>query len=513
MSRPGRRTKCTASLLLLLFSLLSGKARAAARAGDYMGINQWVDYWDNEHMLCADTARVASWIRWYTYMMWNSSRKGEFSFSPTLVSPFDFDDWFGKWHAAGLKVDLSLFRPSAYCSSYMSNGNLGRDPGKYPPCGGTRGLEPADYGDYSEWVAQLVARYGSAVPPPEKLLTQDRKAGLGVVDAIEIWNEPNYSQEWGSWRHDSCPRDRGNWCATDVAQYTACLKAAYGRAKEADPGMHVTGGVTGGFDERYFSDIKAGGGLASMDGINVHVYLGREQTTGPGHQPEYEDALRRFCLAVTRWRDANAPGKPVWLTEFGYDAHEEKKRPPTFIGTTLSEQANYLIRSFVIAAEHLDRVFWFIAADEIAGQGKTQFQNCGIVHAYGERNAAAGREEAPGVLPKKAYWYMAMLKREIGGLDYAATLKYDDNGIYACWFRDPGGRGGVIVAWAANAKNRTDSGFKKPGAVLVLPFASPACVLVKPVAGSYTGARTRLKRTGNSVTVNLSETPVFLELY
>jgi hypothetical protein len=273
--------------------------------------------------------------------------------------------------------------------------------------------------------------------------------------------------------------------------------------------MHVTGGVTAGFDERYFDGIKANGGLDSMDGINVHTYLGKDRSSGPGHQPEYEDALRQYCLKVTRWRDANAPGKPVWLTEFGYDAHDEIKRPPTFIGVTLSEQANYLVRAFVIAAEHLDRVFWFIAADESRVMGKTQFQNCGIVHAFGEKNPAGD----PGVLPKKAYWYMALLKKEIGGLDYAATMKYDDNGVYAYWFKEPAGQGGVIVAWAADAKNKTDSGFKRPGSVIVLPYSSLSCVLVRPKTGSYTGTRTRLKRTGNSVTINLSETPAFLELY
>src|SRR5690242_18421168 len=114
-------------LALLFLMVPPARVLASAKAHDYIGINQWVDYWDNHSMLSEDTPKVADWIRWYTYMEWNSNKRGEFHFAPTLVEPFDFDDWFGKWKRSGLKVSLSLFRPPAYCSSMKSNGNQGSD--------------------------------------------------------------------------------------------------------------------------------------------------------------------------------------------------------------------------------------------------------------------------------------------------------------------------------------------------------------------------------------------------
>ncbi len=480
--------------LVLLACLAAGTARAAAKAHDWIGINQWVDDWDNVHMSATDTARVADWIRWYTYMEWTTDRPGAFHFAPTLIPAFDFDNWFGTWHRAGLKVSLCLNQPPAYCSSFQANGNRGGPPDKYPPCGNTAGTHPLDYADYAEWVRQLTARYG--------------RRGTGVVDALEIFNEPNLTEEWGGWRHDACPRTHRDWCDADVAQYAACLKAAYVFAKKADTAMPVSGGVTAGFDEAYFDGLQANGGIEFLDALNFHTYVGEDGSKGPGHPPEYRHAFRAFCQKAAGWRDTHAPGLPLWLTEVGWDAHDEKVRPPTFIGATLREQADWLVRAYVIGAEYLDRVFWFIAADGKPGMATTQFDNCGIVHAYGERNPKG----PPSVRPKPAYWWMALMKKEIGGLDYAATLAYNDAGAFAYLFRDPASRGGVIVAWCADAGKPVSAGKMLKRRAIPLMGSPTACTQVTPKTGSAKGTRQELRIRDGQVLVDLSETPVFLEL-
>lgn len=502
-------------LTLLFMAGMAREATGAARAGDYIGINQWVDGWDNVTMRCADTPKIAHWIRWYTYMGWNTEEPGVFHFAPTLAgggpnpnwAGFDFDDWFGTWHRAGLKVNLSLFQSAAYCSSHQANGNEGGEFQKYPPCGTTPGFKAGDYREFAGWVYQLVARYGRQAVDRSTLLTGDKQSGLGYVDAVEIWNEPNLTQAWGPWRHDTCPRTHGSWCDKDVAQYTACLKASFTVARQADPRLPVTGGVTAGFDEPYFDGIRTRGGLGAMDGINVHCYLGTEGTAGPGHAPEYRNGFKAYCENVTRWRDAHAPRKPIWLTEFGYDAHDEKERPPTFIGATLQEQANYLIRAYVIGAEYLDRFFWFIAADSERELAKQQFANCGIVHAYSEKNPGGD----PSVVPKTSYWYMATMKQEIGNQDYAATLKYDEDGVFAYLFKDPASSAGTVVAWCADPGQKTDSGVAKAGYVMALPGMPRTCVQVTPREGSYHGTRRSLAVRSSHITCDLSETPIFLE--
>lgn len=489
--------------LALMAALAAGPARSAARAHDWIGINQWVDDWDNVTMSATDTARVADWIRWYTYMEWTTTVAGEYHFAPTLAGGgptavwkgFDFDDWFGTWKRAGLKVLLCLNQPPAYCSSHHANGNKGGPPNKYPACGTEDGTQPWHYAAYADWVRRMAARYG--------------RSGSAFVDAFEIWNEPNLTQEWSGWRHDTCPRTHKDWCDRDVEQYAACLKAAYVHAKKGDVTMPVGGGVTAGFDEPYFDGIKAHGGLDFMNAVAFHGYEGGEiGEKGAGRAPEYRHHFRLFCQQAAGWRDRNAPGLPLWLTEIGWDAWHETKRPPTFIGATLSEQANWLVRSFVIGAEYLDRIFWFIAADGVKGEATIQFDNCGIVRAYGTKN----KKVPPSVVPKPAFWAMALMKREIGGLAYAATLAYNDDGAFAYLFRDPASRRGVIVAWCADTAKTQDSGKRKKAWNLYLMGGATTCTQVAPKAGSFLGSRTPLPVRDGSVRVNLSETPIYLEL-
>ena len=44
----------------------------------------------------------------------------------------------------------------------------------------------------------MVARYGRTKVDPSLLKTADKKSGLGMIDAVELWNEPNLSDPgWG----------------------------------------------------------------------------------------------------------------------------------------------------------------------------------------------------------------------------------------------------------------------------------------------------------------------------
>src|SRR5205807_8960822 len=52
------------------------------------------------------------------------------------------------------------------------------------------------------------------------------------------------------------------------------------------------------------------------------------------------------------WRNANAPGKEIWVTEFGCDAPTQPP-PPTgdlskWMSSTDMQQAQYLVRSFLV---------------------------------------------------------------------------------------------------------------------------------------------------------------------
>jgi serine/threonine-protein kinase ATR len=63
------------------------------------------------------------------------------------------------------------------------------------------------------------------------------------------------------------------------------------------------------------------------------------------------DYLKRVNHLIA-WRDRNAPGKEVRVTEFGWDA-STKPAPATgdfakWVGSSETEQARYLVRSFLL---------------------------------------------------------------------------------------------------------------------------------------------------------------------
>ncbi len=53
------------------------------------------------------------------------------------------------------------------------------------------GYPPKKPIDYDDAVFQMVARFGSKSHPPEVLKTNDKRSGMKLIDAIELWNEPN----------------------------------------------------------------------------------------------------------------------------------------------------------------------------------------------------------------------------------------------------------------------------------------------------------------------------------
>jgi len=73
--------------------------------------------------------------------------------------------------------------------------------------------------------------------------------------------------------------------------------------------------------------------------------------------------------ALCRWRDAHAPGKPVWLTEFGYDsstkAPEQTGDFSKWIGVNDTQQAQWLVRSLLVfSAMPVERAYVFFFNDE-----------------------------------------------------------------------------------------------------------------------------------------------------
>src|SRR5881275_1736603 len=95
--------------------------------------------------------------------------------------------------------------------------------------------------------------------------------------------------------------------------------------REGDPKLKIaTCNLTAGKSGKYEKTVQCIGTLTNLvDILNVHTYALLENW--PTWRRSFPEDPRlpkylRDIEALIGWRDANAPDKPIWLTEFGYDS-------------------------------------------------------------------------------------------------------------------------------------------------------------------------------------------------
>jgi polysaccharide biosynthesis protein PslG len=168
---------------------------------------------------------------------------------------------------------------------------------------------PDDPQDYADFVYAFVRRYGQG-------------SSIGRVDAIQIWNEPNTTREWGGQ-----PINRQS-----AADYVRLLKLAYHAAKGADGSVTVISAglaLTGVSDDAccqpdddYLRWMYEAGLRGSYDvlGINANVQCpcvnaAPGSVVGFNHPSFY---FRRVEQLRQIQVDNGDAGKQIWLTEFGW---------------------------------------------------------------------------------------------------------------------------------------------------------------------------------------------------
>ena len=194
-----------------------------------------------------------------------------------------------------------------------------------------RYLDAEHYADYASFVYQFVRRY------------------RGAVRYVVIWNEPNLSFEWG-------------YRPVDPAAYTALLRSAYTRAKEADPDtMVLAAGLAptleqsalGLTDLVYLQRMYDAGAGACFDALAVHAY-------GWKLPPDDPPALDRINFARVELvrevmvRNGDA-AKSIVITEAGWNDH-----PRWAKAVRPGERIQYTVRALRKAREEWP---WVLAAN------------------------------------------------------------------------------------------------------------------------------------------------------
>lgn len=181
---------------------------------------------------------------------------------------------------------------------------------------------PRNFQDWERFVATLVHRYGLDIP------------------ALEIWNEPKYSE---------IEPTAGAFFTGTVRDLVELTCRAHKVAKSIEPGIRIVAPGFTGAGDRLARFLEAGGG-ACVDIIGFHFY------------ERNPVAMRARIRGVKRiLEEYGVSHLPLWNTEQGYEVVGPGKLSPD-LGFEVSDQqthAAYIPVSMAMAAAEGVRRFYF----------------------------------------------------------------------------------------------------------------------------------------------------------
>lgn len=177
-----------------------------------------------------------------------------------------------------------------------------------------------------------------------------------------------------------------------------------------------------------------------LGAINVHSYSYVNGTDGEriATYPEDPASSYRSLLDALRWRDANLPGTPLWLTEWGWDSEGAGESCNDGECVTEAAQAIYAVRGACLWSRlGFERATWFFYAN---------IEGCDTLYC---RSGLTG-SPATGFAPKLAFVALQALLDKVGDLYFLEVLQEDDDAwVYS--FGDAEGNASHLVAWRAVA--------------------------------------------------------------
>ncbi|MDQ6480847.1 carbohydrate-binding protein [Dyadobacter sp. LHD-138] len=442
------------------------------------------------------------------YMDWEKleSSEGVYSFNPTLSGGWNYDAIYERCKAANIEVlaDLKTI-PGWMQSTYPEDQ---RDAENVPVRYGKDFTDPLSYIEQAKIAFQYAARYGSNTAVNPALLS---------VYSIPRWNydTPNTVKiGLDLIKYIECDNERDKWWKgrkgyQTAREYAANLSAFYdghkntmGPAigvKNADPNMKVViaGLVTGpdyvkGMVDwcKEFRGYKADGSVnLCWDIVNFHLYTdngssSQSGTSTRGAAPEVTIANTILDGFVNVSHELSQD-MPVWITEAGYDVHQESPLKAIPIGnkTALETQGDWILRTSLFSARHgISKVFFYQMYDDNSYGG--MFGTSGLVNADMSRRPAAD--------------YLYQVNKLFGAYAYQETTNQDPivdryaldgKSLYIVTVPDEQGR---TASHTLNIGNFTGA------------------KIYRPKAGSDNMEMEEVALTAGNLTFTATETPTFI---
>jgi len=355
---------------------------------------------------------------------------------PMAANKVDWGKMYGSWNKGGFVIDACL----------MFDGIA---PAKWKDMA-------ADSQAYGKAFAQF---FGPSAKTP-------------LVTSIEVGNEPaKYSE----------------------AQYRTIFEGMAKGVRAGDPKMKIaTCAVMTGKPDQWSKPMSAIAGLEELyDVLNVHSYAFKEKwpTWRRSHPEDSTINYLKEVQSVIDWRNQHAPGKQIWLTEFGYDSStkvpegEWKK----WVGVTDEQQAQYTVRSFLsLSAMDIDRAYLYFFNDKDEAK----------------LHAASGITR--DFKPKPSFHAMAHLYKSLGDYRFARAVIKKDGEVYCFEYESPANaKEKIYVAWSPT------NGQKPSARTLPIDATHIKAIEQTPLAAGE-ATPVKWKAAADGVEVEVGESPVFI---
>jgi len=385
---------------------------------------------------------VARLVRDYHGFGWDVGEETDYyPRFPFARNRVDWETLYGGWTKAGYSVDVCLMFDDTPPSKWA---DLGRDAWAF-------GFQFARF-------------FGPT-------------GGQKLAEAVEIGNEP------------------GKY---DDASYRTLFENAAAGIRRGDPKLLIaTCAMYARPSGPYHKDLATVKGLEALyDVISVHSYPELEgyptwrRSFPEDHRLDFLPKIRE----VVAWRDANAPGKQVWLTEFGWDATTQPQAKEGdfkgWVGVSDEQQAQYLVRAFFALAEvNLDRayIYWFNDDDKASVHASS-----GLTRQY---------------RPKPSFHAMAHLSATLGDYRFRRIVAREPDALVVAEFAhatDPSRT--IWAAWSP-----TGAGRKAKVLLPKVPGTVERAERMPLAAGPADAVPWRIT-AGGEVEVEIGEAPIYLRL-
>ena len=294
-----------------------------------------------------------------------------------------------------------------------------------------------------------------------------------LVNMIEIGNEPwNYSS--ATYRKILAGMNAGIKSISKVP-VLPCAVQAYDPEKD---------------DNNYIAHY-VNASAKNVDGLNTHIYSYVFQENGKRTAVNPEDPRSEvWSMAnLMRFRNKNLPGKPVYVTEFGFDSNGGGESCTHGECVPEKEQAIYGVRMAMI--------LWRLGARQFYWY---YFANVAYDSFLHNRSGLCGSYNT-GFREKLSFKTFALLQKKIGNYHFVQIIR-EDNEVYAYLLKDYNTGSNLVIAWRPTASGHFEM---KP-----VQFSVPG--KVSGMISVFNNQNLPFQEKNNHLQMELSGVPVLIYL-